>query len=85
MRIVRLSEALSITGKSRSPFYDDMTKGLLPKPVPLSEQSRGWVDEELYAVNRARVAVRDLGLRGEERDAFIRAAVAAASHNGEAK
>jgi len=76
MRILRGPAARDKTGDSRSQQYDLMARGLYPRNVPLSAKARGWVDDELEALNQARVAARDLNLRGEARDAFIRQALA---------
>ena len=77
MRIVRGRDARAITGDGRSDQYEKIKLGLYPPQVPLGPKAVGWVVEELEALNRARVAARNLGLRGEARDDFIRQALAA--------
>jgi hypothetical protein len=52
-----------------------MSRGLYPQNVPLGEKARGWVEEELEALIRARINARNLGLKGEARDEFIRKAL----------
>jgi prophage regulatory protein len=76
MRILRAQAARDKTGDSRSDQYDKINRGLYPRQVHLGDKAVGWVEEELEALNRARVAARDLGLRGEARDDFIRKALA---------
>ena len=76
MRILRNPAARDKTGDSRSEQYQKIRRWLYPPQVQISDKAVGWIEEELEALNQARVVARNLGLRGEERDAFIRQAVA---------
>ena len=42
-RIIRLPEALEVSGMSRSLLYEKVKQGTFPKPVRLSSNSVGWV------------------------------------------
>lgn len=84
MNILRPPAARAKTGDSRSHQYAQIALGLYPRQVPIGPKAVGFVDEELEALNRARVAARDLGLRGEARDDFIRKALTEATSNGKA-
>ena len=54
--IWRLPQALAETGKTRSPWYDDIARGLMTKPVKLSRRAAGWPSDEVQAITRARIA-----------------------------
>ena len=82
MRILRAKPARDKTGDSRSYQYSQISRGLYPRQVPIGDKAIGFVEEELEALNRARVAARDLGLRGEARENFIREAIAAFNGKG---
>ena len=56
--IWRLPQALAETGKTRSPWYQDITRGLMTRPVKLSRRAAGWPQHEVQAVIAARVAGR---------------------------
>jgi predicted DNA-binding transcriptional regulator AlpA len=56
MNIWRLKQALAATGKTRSPFYNDIAHGLMTRPVKLSRRAAGWPSHEVIAINRARIA-----------------------------
>jgi prophage regulatory protein len=58
MKILRLPKACGVTGDSRSGLYYKVSRGLLPKPVRIGARAVGWVDVELQAIIRARVAGR---------------------------
>jgi prophage regulatory protein len=46
-----------------------MSDGRFPKPIPLGERSVGWIESEIIAWQKARIAERDKGgqrrLRGK--------------------
>ncbi|MBK1716843.1 helix-turn-helix transcriptional regulator [Thiocystis violacea] len=48
-RIVRLPEAVEMTGLSRGSLYRLMQKGAFPKSVKLSERAVGWRESDLNA------------------------------------
>lgn len=64
--IWRLPQALAESGKTRSPWYQDIQRGLMTTPVKLGRRAAGWPAEEIKAINQARIAgkteqqIRDL-------------------------
>lgn len=54
--ILRLPAVLKITGVSRSLIYQQITDGLWPKPIRISNRSVGWLETEVQALVQARVA-----------------------------
>jgi len=52
-RILRLPEALALTGHSKTPFYAKVKAGLIPKPVRLGAKAVGWRRNELLEYVRA--------------------------------
>jgi predicted DNA-binding transcriptional regulator AlpA len=46
-------------GIGHSKFYDDIKKGILPKPIRLGPRSVGIIEEELEAVVERLKAARD--------------------------
>lgn len=56
--IWRLPQALAESGKTRSPWYQDIQRGLMTRPVKLSRRAAGWPSDEVKAVNTARIAGR---------------------------
>jgi len=54
--LIRLPQALAATGKTRSPFYADIARGLMTAPVKLSARAVGWPEPEIAAINAARIA-----------------------------
>ena len=56
--ILRLPQALAESGKTRSPWYQDITRGLMTRPVKLSRRAAGWPADEVEAINAARIAGR---------------------------
>lgn len=55
-RIGRLPDVQSLTGIRRSTIYTRIKEGLLPPPVSIGRQARGWPLREIVAVNEARIA-----------------------------
>jgi prophage regulatory protein len=47
------------TGLSTSSIYDQMSKGLFPRPIKLSENRVAWLEDEVEAWMTARIAERD--------------------------
>jgi prophage regulatory protein len=62
-KILRRPEVERVTGKSRSQIYEDMQHGRFPKPIRLTPKghSVGWLETEIAAWLRNRVAERDGG------------------------
>lgn len=56
MRLLRITDACGTTGDRRATFYAKQKAGLLPMPVSIGGRSVAWPEQELQAVNRARVA-----------------------------
>ena len=54
-RILRLQAVIDRTGKSRSPIYADMQAGLFVRPVKLGARAAGWPEDEVKAINAARI------------------------------
>lgn len=54
--IWRLPQALSESGKTRSPWYQDIARGLMTRPVKLSRRAAGWPADEVKAITQARIA-----------------------------
>lgn len=57
-RLLRREEVESRTGLSTSTLYQRMLDGKFPKPVPLGEKARGWVESEVDDWIGARIAAR---------------------------
>ena len=54
--ILRLPAVKSKSGYSRSTIYLRISQGLWPKPISLGPRAVGWPDEEITAINTARIA-----------------------------
>ena len=54
--IWRLPQALAESGKTRSPWYQDIQRGLMTKSVKLGRRAAGWPAIEVQAINQARIA-----------------------------
>lgn len=59
-RILRLPEALRMTGRSKSRWYDDISAGRAPKPIKLGPRAVGWLESEIRQWLADRVACRDV-------------------------
>lgn len=70
--IWRLKQALAESGKTRSPWYQDIQRGLMTAPVKLGRRAAGWPQSEVQAINQARIAgkteqqIRELVVRLHE-------------------
>jgi prophage regulatory protein len=62
-RIVRRRELPQFVGLQRTQIDELIKRGEFPKPVPLSDTGRavGWIEDELAAWQRQRLAKRDGG------------------------
>ena len=58
---LRLPDVCDRTGKPKSTVYRDIGDGLLPPPVRIGERASAWPDDEIDAINLAR-------LRGKSND-----------------
>lgn len=46
-RFIRLPEVKLRTGLSRSTIYEDISKGIFPRPVSLGMRCVGWLESEI--------------------------------------
>ena len=58
---LRLPAVCERTGKPKSTVYREVGDGLLPPPVRIGERASAWPDDEIDAINLAR-------LRGKSND-----------------
>jgi prophage regulatory protein len=56
---MRLNAVLRATGLSRSTLYDQMAKGKFPQSFAITEGTVGWLESEVVAWQRDRIAGRD--------------------------
>lgn len=57
MTILRLPAIKARRGVgSNTSIYNEIREGLFPKPIKISERSSGWPEDEVEAINTARVA-----------------------------
>lgn len=54
--ILRLPAVLKATGVSRSLIYQQISEGMWPRPIRISNRSVGWLETEVQALINARVA-----------------------------
>ena len=57
--ISRLPDVRSRYPKSRAALYDDIARGLFPRPIKFGARCAGWPDDEIDAVISARIAGED--------------------------
>ena len=55
-QLKRLNGALSATGQTRSPFYADIQKGTMVRPVKIGQRAAAWPAHEIEAIVQARIA-----------------------------
>lgn len=58
-RLLRIEEVEHRTGLKTSTLYQYMLDGKFPRPVPLGNKSRGWIEAEVDAWIGMRIAERD--------------------------
>ena len=58
-KIIRRAEVLKRTGKANSTLYEQIQKGLFPKPVKLGPRAVGWVEDEVDEHIERLIAARD--------------------------
>jgi len=56
IRILRLPEVIRQSGNTRSTIYLRIQQGLWTKPVSLGGRVVGWPENEVAAINNARIA-----------------------------
>ena len=56
IRILRLPEVVARTGLSRSTIYVRLEQGRFPRPVSLGSRAVGWIESEIDAWLRERIA-----------------------------
>lgn len=56
IRILRLPEVIRLSGNTRSTIYLRIQQGLWTKPVGLGGRVVGWPEQEVTAINNARIA-----------------------------
>jgi prophage regulatory protein len=54
--LLRLPDVKSATGLSRSTLYCRINQGLMPPPIKLGERCVAWPQNEVAAINTARIA-----------------------------
>jgi len=76
--ILRLPQVKAKTGLGRSTIFSQSGEGLLPPPIRLGARAVGWVEEEIDAVLKARIA----GAGADEVKGLVAELVAARSREG---
>jgi prophage regulatory protein len=56
---LRRPKVEEMTGLKRSSIYQYMAAGTFPKPVRLGPRSVGWLEPEIIAWQKSRIAERD--------------------------
>ena len=56
MKLLRIAEVMSLTGKCRSSIYSDPT---FPKPIRIGKRAAAWVDAEVNDWIANRISERD--------------------------
>ena len=56
---LRIADVVRVTGLPRATIYEMAAKGAFPKQVRLSPRAVGWIEAELLAWQRDRIAERD--------------------------
>lgn len=59
--IIRLPAVTRLSGRSRSSTYADVKDGLFVKPVRIGKRASGWPENEVAAINAARIAGKSEG------------------------
>jgi prophage regulatory protein len=62
VHILRCAEVMRRTGKPKSSIYEDMSSGIFPLPIPIGKKAVGWIESEIAAWQKERIAQRDLRL-----------------------
>lgn len=56
LRLLKLPDVLKFTAKSRSTHYADIKAGLMTPPVLLGIHAVAWPENEINAINMARIS-----------------------------
>jgi prophage regulatory protein len=56
--ILRLPAVLALRARGKSSHYSDIKAGLFTEPVEIGPRARGWPEDEVAAINAARIAGR---------------------------
>jgi prophage regulatory protein len=59
MLALRRPKVEEMTGLKRSSIYEYMAAGTFPKPVRLGPRAVGWLEPEIIAWQKSRIAERD--------------------------
>jgi prophage regulatory protein len=65
--ILRRPQVEKCTGKGRSAIYQEIAAGTFPAPIKIGPKAVGWLESEIIAWQKARIAERDQ--RASERQA----------------
>jgi prophage regulatory protein len=57
--VLRRADVERATGLPRSTIYELMARGTFPKPIRLSARAVGWLEAEILAWQKDRLAERD--------------------------
>lgn len=68
-KILRRDEVEQATGLPRATIYDKIAKGIFPRPIKLGERSVGWLETEINAWQKQRIAERDGAAAHKKRNA----------------
>ena len=55
-KMLRKPLVLQVTGRGHASHYNDIANGLMTEPVHIGSQSVAWPENEIAAINRARIA-----------------------------
>jgi prophage regulatory protein len=59
MKVLRLPAVTAKTGRRKQAIYEDMAAGTFPRPIKLSAKAVGWLEHEIDAWIKERIAERD--------------------------
>jgi prophage regulatory protein len=59
MRLLRITQVIEATGKSRASIYAEMKAGDFPKPVPIGPRAVAWSQAEVEDWIARRIKARD--------------------------
>lgn len=54
--MLRIPKVLKVRDSSRATLYNDIKEGLFPKPVLIGKRAVAWPEDEVAAINEARIA-----------------------------
>ena len=64
MKLIRLREVTTKTGRTRSRIYEAIDAGTFPRPVKIGERAIAFVEAEIDGWIQARIADRDGSVNG---------------------